>query len=52
MAVSVDLLEFYFALFQRSGDAITAIAGALHAFYERRGFPVLNTKVYFTVRGV
>lgn len=45
MAVSVDLLEFYFALFQRSGDAITAVAGALHAFYERKGFPVNNAKV-------
>lgn len=45
MAVSVDLLDFYAALFQRSGDAITAVAGSLSAFYEQRGFPVVDKKV-------
>ena len=46
MAVSIDLLDFYIALFERSADAIlTALAGALKTFYQRRGFPVLNDKV-------
>ena len=45
MAVSIDLLDFYFALFERSADAVTALAGALKTFYQRRGFPILNEKV-------
>ncbi|KAJ7433050.1 hypothetical protein B0H11DRAFT_1662669, partial [Mycena galericulata] len=35
--VSIDLLEVYRALFERSCDAITALAAALHTIYERRG---------------
>jgi hypothetical protein len=38
MAVSTDLLDFYWALFERSCDAVTAIASALNSFYARRGF--------------
>ena len=45
VAVSIDLLDFYFALFERSADAITALAGALKTLYQRRGFPILNEKV-------
>ncbi|KAI0710611.1 hypothetical protein C8Q76DRAFT_624385 [Earliella scabrosa] len=44
MAVSIDLLDFYFALFEKSADAITALAGALKTFYQRRGFAILNDK--------
>ncbi|KAI0707020.1 hypothetical protein C8Q76DRAFT_629548 [Earliella scabrosa] len=44
VAVSIDLLDFYFALFERSADAITALAGALKSLYQRRGFPILNEK--------
>ncbi|KAI0716907.1 hypothetical protein C8Q76DRAFT_795144 [Earliella scabrosa] len=44
VAVSIDLLDFYFALFERSADAVTALAGALKTLYQRRGFPVLNEK--------
>ncbi|KAI0694788.1 hypothetical protein C8Q76DRAFT_634071 [Earliella scabrosa] len=44
VAVSIDLLDFYFALFERSADAVTALAGALKALYQRRGFPILNDK--------
>ncbi|KAI0701749.1 hypothetical protein C8Q76DRAFT_633393 [Earliella scabrosa] len=44
MAVSIDLLDLYFALFERSADAITALAGALKSLYQRRGFPILNDK--------
>jgi hypothetical protein len=46
MAVSLDLLEFYYALFQRSCDAVNALASALHSYYTRRGFPMLNEKVF------
>ncbi|EMD40254.1 hypothetical protein CERSUDRAFT_46500 [Gelatoporia subvermispora B] len=37
-AVSIDLLDFYSALFEHSGDAITALARALCKFYTRRGW--------------
>jgi hypothetical protein len=43
--VSLDLLEIYRALFERSCDAITALAAALHTIYDRRGFRVLSSKV-------
>ncbi|KAK6996411.1 hypothetical protein R3P38DRAFT_3222020 [Favolaschia claudopus] len=33
--VSFDLLDFYRALFERSCDAVTALAAALHTVYER-----------------
>ncbi|KAJ7309971.1 hypothetical protein DFH08DRAFT_719066 [Mycena albidolilacea] len=42
--VSLDLLEIYRALFERSCDAITALAAALHTIYERRGFRVYSSK--------
>jgi hypothetical protein len=45
MAVSIFLLEFYSALFARSCDAVNALAGALNAFYKRRGFVPLNHQV-------
>ncbi|KAJ3003332.1 hypothetical protein NUW54_g5355 [Trametes sanguinea] len=44
VAISIDLLDFYFALFERSADAVSALASALKTFYERRGFPVLDSK--------
>ena len=49
LAVSIDLLDFYFALFERSADAISALAGALKTLYHRRGFPILNEKARFNV---
>ena len=45
ISVSIDLLDFYSALFDRSADAVTALAGALKTMYSRRGFPLLNSKV-------
>ena len=45
IAVSVDLLDFYFSIFERSADAVTALAGALKTMYRRRGFFILNAKV-------
>ncbi|KAI0630987.1 hypothetical protein C8Q77DRAFT_1130469 [Trametes polyzona] len=44
VAIHIDLLDFYFALFERSADAVTALAGALKSIYVRRGFPILNDK--------
>lgn len=45
MAVSVDLLDLYKALFERSCDAIQAMTSALRTFYERRGFCLLDEEV-------
>ena len=45
MAVSIDLLSFYRALFERSCDVINALALALHTYYSRRGFRVVNKNV-------
>ena len=45
MAISIDLLDFYVALFERSCDAVNAMAAALNTFYARRGFYFLNNKV-------
>jgi hypothetical protein len=47
MAVSIDLLNFYHALFERSCDAVNAMAAALNTFYRRRGFHMFNKKVRF-----
>ncbi|KAF9469487.1 hypothetical protein BDZ94DRAFT_692 [Collybia nuda] len=44
MAVSIFLLDFYSALFERSCDAINALASALNTFYKRRGFVPINHK--------
>jgi hypothetical protein len=45
MAVSVELLSFYRALFERSCDAINALASALKTHYSRRGFVMTDTQV-------
>ncbi|KAJ6494212.1 hypothetical protein C8R45DRAFT_824346 [Mycena sanguinolenta] len=42
--VSIELLEIYRALFERSCDAVTALAAALCTIYKRRGFHVVSTK--------
>ncbi|KAG1789411.1 uncharacterized protein HD556DRAFT_1311373 [Suillus plorans] len=42
MAVSIDLLSFYRALFERSCDAINALASALKTYYSRRGFQMMD----------
>ncbi|RDB15038.1 hypothetical protein Hypma_005430 [Hypsizygus marmoreus] len=44
MAISVAVLDFYQALFERSCDAVNAMAAALNSFYTRRGFIMLNSK--------
>lgn len=45
MAVSIHLLDFYCALFERSCEAVNALAAALHSFYTQRGFDVLDISV-------
>ncbi|KAH7916901.1 hypothetical protein BV22DRAFT_977143, partial [Leucogyrophana mollusca] len=45
IAVSVELLAFYRALFECSCDAINALAYALNTFYVRRGFRMTNNEV-------
>ncbi|KAJ7491589.1 hypothetical protein B0H11DRAFT_1718806 [Mycena galericulata] len=45
IAVSIDLLDIYRALFERSCDAVTALAAALHTIYLRRGFSVVSRAV-------
>ncbi|KAJ6522075.1 hypothetical protein DFH09DRAFT_938576 [Mycena vulgaris] len=42
--VSIDFLEIYRALFERSCDAITALAAALHTIYDQRRFRVISTR--------
>ncbi|KAH7902789.1 hypothetical protein BJ138DRAFT_1021515, partial [Hygrophoropsis aurantiaca] len=44
MAISMDLLTFYRALFERSCDAVNALASALNNFYIRRGFRMTDNK--------
>ncbi|KAL4076546.1 hypothetical protein V8B97DRAFT_2021910 [Scleroderma yunnanense] len=45
MAVSVELLSFYQALFECSCNAINALSTALSTYYYRQGFCVTNHKV-------
>ncbi|KIM62208.1 hypothetical protein SCLCIDRAFT_25141 [Scleroderma citrinum Foug A] len=44
MAISIELLSFYRALFERSCDAVNALAATLSTYYSRRGFRVTNHK--------
>ena len=45
MAISIDLLDFYTALFERSCDGVNAMAAALNSHYSRRGFYLVDAKV-------
>ncbi|KAG2087542.1 uncharacterized protein F5147DRAFT_790688 [Suillus discolor] len=47
MAVSTELLTFYRMLFERSCDAVNALASALHTHYIHRGFRMTNAKGEF-----
>ncbi|KAF7371589.1 CxC1 domain-containing protein [Mycena venus] len=44
IGVSIDVLDLYRAMFERSCDAITALAAALHTVYDRRGFTVVSDR--------
>ncbi|KAG2113956.1 uncharacterized protein F5147DRAFT_770605 [Suillus discolor] len=44
MAVSVDLLSFYRALFERSCDAINALTSVLKNHYSRRGYQMTDAQ--------
>jgi hypothetical protein len=45
LVISINFLELYHALFEYTGDAITAISAALSKLYTQRGFHVNNKKV-------
>ncbi|KAG6839140.1 hypothetical protein C0991_005472 [Blastosporella zonata] len=44
IAVSVHLLDFYSSLFERSCDAVNALAGALNTLYKKRGYILTDKK--------
>lgn len=44
-AVSIELLDLFLALTQRSSDAVTALAAALNTSYKTRGFVALSNTV-------
>ncbi|PPR04460.1 hypothetical protein CVT26_002237 [Gymnopilus dilepis] len=46
MAFSIDFLDFYTKLSERSCDAVNAMAAALDLFYNHRKFYLLNKKVF------
>ncbi|KAJ7583725.1 hypothetical protein C8J56DRAFT_1094564 [Mycena floridula] len=43
-AVTIQLLDLYRALFERSCDVIHALANALHTVYNKKGFRLLNNE--------
>ncbi|KIJ95309.1 hypothetical protein K443DRAFT_108926 [Laccaria amethystina LaAM-08-1] len=43
VGISIELLDFYRALFERSCDAVQSVASALQTHYECRGFHYRNT---------
>lgn len=43
VGISIELLDFYQALFECSCDAVQSVASALQTHYERRGFHYRNT---------
>jgi hypothetical protein len=45
VGVSLDVLDIYRAMFERSCDAIHALAAALHTIYDCRGFTVVSERV-------
>ncbi|KAF7975585.1 hypothetical protein HWV62_9141 [Athelia sp. TMB] len=45
VAVALELLGLYRALFERSCDAVNALADSLHSHYTRRGFHVVDKKL-------
>ncbi|EGN94802.1 hypothetical protein SERLA73DRAFT_77540 [Serpula lacrymans var. lacrymans S7.3] len=44
LAISIELLSFYRALFERSRGATKALSSALHTHYWRRGFKMTNSQ--------
>jgi len=45
MAISVELLSLFHAIFEHSCDVTHALAAALSTYYARRGFRVMDHKV-------
>jgi hypothetical protein len=44
-AINITLLDFYRCIFERSADAVTAWAAALHTHYRRYGFRIQEERV-------
>ncbi|KAI0259639.1 hypothetical protein BC834DRAFT_833182, partial [Gloeopeniophorella convolvens] len=42
VSVSIPLLDLYFSLLERSGDAVTALSAALRTLYSKRGFEFID----------
>jgi hypothetical protein len=45
-AISITLLDLYHCVFERSADAVTAWAAALHTHYRRYGFQVQEERMH------
>jgi hypothetical protein len=48
-AINITLLDFYRSIFERSADAVTAWAAALHTHYRRYGFRIQEERMYPSV---
>jgi hypothetical protein len=48
VAISIAILDFHQALFERSCEAVNALVSALTSHYRRRGFPIRNANVSIT----
>lgn len=48
VAISIDLLEMYQHLVERSGIAVDAFTTALNDFYSSRGYQIQDSKVIIT----
>ena len=46
MAMSIELLDLYTAIFERSCDAVNAMAAALNSLYTWRGFYLVDDQVW------
>jgi hypothetical protein len=49
LVISIDFLELYHALFEHTGDMVTAMSVALNKLYIRRGYPVNTNEVSLIV---
>ncbi|KAG1889576.1 hypothetical protein F4604DRAFT_1569122 [Suillus subluteus] len=50
IAISIELLSFYRVLFERSCDAVNALAAALKTHYARQGFQSTDAYVSLYIR--
>lgn len=50
-AFSIELLDLYKAMFNKSFNAMEAMAGSLDAHYRKRGFKLTNNEVRSSLEG-